>query len=456
MFLFYHNQRDFIVIIAMSKKIYIKTYGCQMNVHDSEKIVEIMRLACNMELIKSPEQADLILLNTCSIREKAKEKIFSDLGKLRDLKNRRPSLVIGVGGCVASQEGVKIRKRAPCVDLVFGPQTIHKLPEMYQQFLQTHKPIIAIEFLAADKFAQLPKAQTVRVSAFVSIMEGCNKYCSYCIVPFTRGKEVSKPWAAVIEECRQLAQQGTKEVVFLGQNVNDYKGIMLDGSSSDLANLISAVAKETTIERIRFYTSYPTSFGDELIATYATEPKLANHLHLPIQSGSDRLLEVMRRRYTVQEFKDKLYKLREVRPNIAITSDFIVGFPGETDDDFQATMDLVKQMKFDISYSFIYSPRPGTLAAKMPDTVSLVEKKQRLAILQEQLNKQAEDLGKAMIGKGVKVLVAGSSKKGASQLTGRAENNRIVNFDGPISLVGQMVDVVITESLTNCLRGRLR
>lgn len=427
-----------------------------MNSHDSEKIAEVMSTACGMELTKIPEQADLILLNTCSIREKAQAKVFSDLGVFRDLKNNKPALIIGVGGCLASQEGMNIKKRAPYVQLIFGPQTIHKLPEMYRQVLHTNKPIVATEFLAAEKFAQLPISQNSKISAFVSIMEGCNKYCSYCIVPFTRGKEVSKPFAAVIEECRQLAANGVKEIVFLGQNVNDYRGLMYDGSYCSLANLIHAVAKGIAgIERIRFYTSYPTSFNDSLITAYASLPKLAGLLHLPVQSGADRVLQAMRRRYSVQEYKDKIYKLREVRPDIAITSDFIVGFPGETDEDFLATLELVKEIKFDLSYSFIYSPRPGTLAAKMPDSIPLKEKKQRLAILQELLQSQANFFGTAMVGKKVKVLVTDFSKRGSSQLTGRAENNRIINFEGSANLIGQIVEVLITEKLTNCLRGEI-
>jgi len=427
-----------------------------MNVHDSEKIADIMDLICNFELTEDPHQADLILLNTCSIREKAQEKIFSDLGTLRALKNKKPSLIIGVGGCVASQEGINIRKRAPQVDLIFGPQTIHKLPAMYQEVIKTKRPIISTEFLAEEKFTQLPKSKIKKTSAWVSIMEGCNKYCSYCIVPFTRGREISKSFEATVEECRQLGQQGVKEVIFLGQNVNDYKGVMPDGTSANLAYLIQIVANlPGAIERIRFYTSYPSSLTQDLIATYASQPKLANHLHLPVQSGSDKILQMMRRRYTVQEFKDKIFQLRKIRPDIAITSDFIVGFPNETEEDFQATLDLIKEINFDISYSFIYSSRPGTLAAKIPDNVPLKIKKMRLSLLQGLLNQQAQLLGEKMIGTEVNVLVTDYSKKGSIQLTGRAENNRVINFDGSAGLIGQIVKVKITENLRNCLRGKL-
>lgn len=441
----------------MAKKLYIKTYGCQMNVHDSEKIADVMGTFCDMELTKTLEKADVVLLNTCSIREKAQEKVFSDLGVLRNLKEKKPDLVIGVGGCVASQEGLNIRKRAPQVDFIFGPQTIHRLPQIYNQVLHTKKPIVDVEFKALEKFDCLPPPINVGISAYVSIMEGCNKYCSYCIVPFTRGKEISKPFAAVISECEHLLRQGAKEIIFLGQNVNDYKGIMPNGAIATLAQLIKTVANIEIgqLQRIRFYTSYPSSFGDDLIAVYAAKPKLVNHLHLPVQSGSDKILQAMRRRYTIQEFKDKIYKLREVRPNISVSSDFIVGFPGETEEDFQATLDLIKEINFDISYSFIYSPRPGTLAAKMKDDIALQEKKRRLDVLQKQLNKQSSEFGKSMIGTKVKVLVTNRSKRGNLQLTGRTESNRIVNFNGSLDLIGTMVEVEITDSLTNCLLGKI-
>jgi tRNA-2-methylthio-N6-dimethylallyladenosine synthase len=449
----------------MSKKLYIKTYGCQMNVHDSEKIADVMRTFCAMEITASPKEADVILLNTCSIREKAQEKVFSDLGALRILQKKKPDLIIGVGGCVASQEGINIKKRAPHVALIFGPQTIHRLPQMYNQALRERKTVLDLDFSALEKFSCLPSTKDAKVSALVSVMEGCNKYCSYCIVPFTRGKEVSKPFTLVLEECKSLVRQGVKEIIFLGQNVNDYKSETLDGKIVGLADLIREAAAigeqhqsinskdEGCIERIRFCTSYPSSFGQELIEAYGAEPKLVDHLHLPVQSGSDKILQAMRRRYSVQEFKDKLYKLREVRPNISISSDFIVGFPGETEQDFQATMDLIEEINFDTSYSFIYSPRPGTLAAKMQDDVPLQEKKARLAILQQQLHKQSCAFSEAMAGTRVEVLVTDFSKKNPLQLTGRAENNRVVNFVGSEDLIGQVVEVFITESLPNCLLG---
>jgi tRNA-2-methylthio-N6-dimethylallyladenosine synthase len=432
----------------MRKKLYIKTYGCQMNEYDSARITDSMRVVHNMELVNDPKDADVILLNTCSIREKAQEKVFSDLGRWRILKQQKPELIIGVGGCVATQEGKYIIKRAPYVDIVFGPQTLHRMPDMYTQAITTKKPIIDISFPEIEKFDCLPEPKVTEPTAFVTIMEGCNKYCSYCIVPYTRGKEISRPFADVIAETKILARQGVKEITFLGQNVNDYK--------YSLAKLIHATAKINGIERIRFTTSYPSAFSADLIDAYAQEPKLANHLHLPVQSGSDKILQAMRRRYTVAEFKQKIVKLRAVRPDISITSDFIVGFPGETTQDFQATMDLIQEINFDSSFSFIYSPRPGTSAAKLSNTIPLAEKKHRLQILQQQLNLQAAKYNAAMVGTVQKVLVSGFAKKDPQELTGRTENNRIVNFPGDKNQIGQIIDIKIIQALANSLRGKRR
>ncbi len=429
----------------MTKKLYIKTYGCQMNEYDSNRIVDAMREAHHTELTTDPADADIILLNTCSIRAKAAQKVFSDLGRFRKLKNKKPELIIGVGGCVATHEGKNIITRAPYVNFVFGPQTLHQVPEMYAEVLATGKQVIDTELKQIEKFDCLPKPKVEGPSACVSIMEGCNKYCSYCIVPFTRGKEISRPFADVMEEVEALAQQHVKEITFLGQNVNAYK--------FSLAELIHATAKLENIKRIRFMTSYPSEFSDDLIQAFATEPKLANHLHLPIQSGSDKILKAMKRRYTAAEFSEKIAKLRQVRPDITITSDFIVGFPGETEEDFQATMDLVKAINFDASFSFIYSPRPGTLAAKLPDDTPLEVKKQRLKILQDQLTIQAKQHSQNMVNTTQPILVTGYSKKDAQELTGRTENNRIVNFKGDKNLIGQLVNIKITIALTNTLRG---
>ncbi len=417
-----------------------------MNEYDSARIADSMREAYGMELTDDPEQADIILLNTCSVREKAQEKVFSDLGRFRLLKNQNPKLIIGVGGCVASQEGGNVIKRAPYVDLIFGPQTLHRIPKMYAEVQQHKKPVIDISFPAIEKFDSLPKSQATGPTAFVTIMEGCNKYCSYCVVPFTRGKEISRPFSSVMDEVQLLARQGVKEITFLGQNVNDY--------AYNLAQLIHATAKIANIKRIRFTTSYPSSFSNDLINAYAMEDKLANHLHLPVQNGSNKILALMRRRYTVAEFKEKIAQLRLIRPDISITSDFIVGFPGETEQDFAATMDLIKEINFDSSFSFIYSPRPGTAAAKLPDNIPLTEKKRRLAILQNQLNQQAAQYSQKMLGTTQKILVTGIAKKDSKQLTGRTENNRVVNFIADKSLIGQIVEVKITEALANSLRGK--
>lgn len=440
----------------MVRKIFIKTYGCQMNEYDSARIADLMREKCDLQPAKNPEQADVILLNTCSIREKAQEKVFSDLGRWKFLKDKNPNLIIGVGGCVASREKENIIKRAPYVDIVFGPQTLHRLPQMYEQVILNHKPKIDVSFPEIEKFNCLPPPKTKEPTAFVTIMEGCNKYCSYCIVPFTRDKEISRPLTDVLQEVEILTEQGVKEITFLGQNVNDYRGIKNKDDTANLAKLIHETAKIGAIERIRFTTSYPSSLSDDLIATFAAEPKLVNHLHLPVQSGSDKILQAMRRRYSVQEFKEKIKKLRSVRPNISISSDFIVGFPGETEEDFQSTIELVKDINFDASFSFIYSPRPRTLAAKLPDTISLAEKKRRLAILQEQLNYQAKHHSESMVGSVQNVLVGGVSKKDSKQLTGRTENNRVVNFSANKNLIGRLVAVRIIAALPNSLRGELQ
>jgi tRNA-2-methylthio-N6-dimethylallyladenosine synthase len=431
-----------------NKRLYIKTYGCQMNEYDSARIADIMRKTYGMELTNDPAKADIILLNTCSVREKAQEKVFSDLGRFKLLKKQNPKLIIGVGGCVATQEGENIIKRAPYVDLIFGPQTLHRIPKMYREVLQHQKPVIDISFPAIEKFDSLPKPKATAPTAFVTIMEGCNKYCSYCIVPFTRGTEISRPFKNVLDEVHLLAEQNVKEITFLGQNVNDY--------AYNLAELIHATAKIDNIKRIRFTTSYPSSFSHDLINAYAKEAKLADHLHLPVQSGSDKILALMRRRYTVEQFKEKIAELRKVRPNISITSDFIVGFPGETEQDFAATMDLIKAINFDSSFSFMYSPRPGTAAAKLPDTIPLTEKKRRLAILQKQLNYQAAQYSKKMVGTIQKILVTDTTKKDSQQLTGRTENNRVVNFNANKTLISQIVEIKITEALANSLRGDLK
>ncbi|MFW5816272.1 MAG: tRNA (N6-isopentenyl adenosine(37)-C2)-methylthiotransferase MiaB [Wenzhouxiangella sp.] len=439
----------------MAGKLYIKTHGCQMNEYDSEKMADVLAASHGLELTDQAEEADVILINTCSIREKAQEKVFSQLGKWRPLKARRPGVVIGVGGCVASQEGEGIRRRAPFVDLVFGPQTIHRLPQMVDQVRQHGGAAIDVSFPEIEKFDHLPTPGARGATAFVSIMEGCSKYCSFCVVPYTRGEEVSRPLDDVIAEVAELADQGVCEINLLGQNVNAYLGPMHDGGTADLALLIRYVAHIEGVERIRFTTSHPVEFSDSLIEAFADVPKLANYLHLPVQSGSDRVLALMKRGHTRLEYKQKIRRLRQVRPDIALSSDFIVGFPGETEQDFQHTLDLVRELEFDQSFSFIYSPRPGTPASSFPDSVSLEEKKQRLQRLQAQLNGQARAFAERMVGTRQRVVVEGRSRKNADELAGRTENNRVVNFPGPPDLVGRMVDVDITAALANSLRGRL-
>jgi tRNA-2-methylthio-N6-dimethylallyladenosine synthase len=439
----------------MTKKLYIKTNGCQMNEYDSSKMAEVLLNSHELQKTENVEEADVILLNTCSIREKAQEKVFSQLGQWRDYKKNNPHVIIGVGGCVASQEGGDILKRAPFVDLVFGPQTLHRLPQMLNERLATRKPIVDISFPEIEKFDHLPAPRAEGPIAFVSIMEGCSKYCSYCVVPYTRGEEISRPFDDVLAECYQLANQGVKEINLLGQNVNDYRGPMHNGEIADLALLIHYLAAIDGIGRIRYTTSHPLAFSDNLINAYAEVPELANHLHLPVQSGSDRILALMKRGYTALEFKSKIRKLRKIRPDIRLSTDIIVGFPGETDDDFQATMDLVHDIGFDMSFSFIFSARPGTPAANLADETPMEVKKQRLKILQDRLLIQSSHYSQSMVGSTQRILVTGVSKKRVQQLAGRTECNRVVNFDGSPELQGQFIDVVITEAQPNSLRARI-
>ncbi len=439
----------------MTKKLYIKTMGCQMNEYDSEKMADVLRDSHGYELTDRIEDASLLLVNTCSIREKAQEKVFSELGRWRALKEQNPDVVIGVGGCVASQEGEGIARRAPFVDLVFGPQTLHRLPEMLEESKAGRRSVVDISFPEIEKFDRLPEPRADGPTAFVSVMEGCSKYCSFCVVPYTRGEEISRPFDDVIAEVVQLAGQGVREINLLGQNVNAYRGPMHDGSLADLATLIYYVAAIESIERIRFTTSHPVEFTDGLIQAYAEVPKLANYLHLPVQHGSDRILSAMKRGHTALEYKSKIRKLRAARPDISLSSDFIVGFPGETDADFEALMNLVADVGFDQSFSFIYSARPGTPAASLADSTPPEVKKERLRILQERINQQAMEISRSMVGTTQRVLVEKTSKKDVNQLAGRTENMRWVNFDADARLIGQFVDVVITEALPNSLRGRL-
>ena len=438
----------------MSKKLYIKTMGCQMNEYDSDKMADVLRESHGYELTNSADEADLLLVNTCSIREKAQEKVFSELGRWRQLKERRPEVMIGVGGCVASQEGQGIARRAPFVDVVFGPQTLHRLPKLIDAARQGGRGVVDISFPEIEKFDRLPEPRAEGPTAFVSVMEGCSKYCSFCVVPYTRGEEISRPFDDVIAEVAALAAQGVREVNLLGQNVNAYRGPMHDGQVADLATLIYYVAAVDGIDRIRFTTSHPVEFTDSLIQAYAEVPKLANYLHLPVQHGSDRILARMKRGHTILEYKQKIRRLREVRPDISLSSDFIVGFPGETDADFEALMNLVAEVGFDQSFSFIYSARPGTPAAGLDDQTPMEIKKQRLSILQERINQQAFEISRSMVGTTQRVLVERTSKKDANQVAGRTENMRWVNFDAGASCIGRFVDVEITEALPNSLRGR--
>ena len=426
-----------------------------MNEYDSAKMLDVLAQGCQLSVTEFEAEADVLLLNTCSIREKAQEKVFSQLGRWKKLKENRPEMVIGVGGCVASQEGEAIRIRAPFVDMVFGPQTLHRLPEMLHQSRSTGNAVIDISFPEIEKFDHLPAPKSDGVKAFVSIMEGCSKYCTFCVVPYTRGEEISRPLDDVIAEIAALAEQGVREVNLLGQNVNAYQGLMDDGDYADLALLIHYVAAIEGIDRIRYTTSHPVEFSDSLIEAYATVPELVNHLHLPVQSGSDRILMMMKRGHTVLEYRHKINKLRKVRPGISLSSDFIIGFPGETDADFQATMKLIRDVGFDTSFSFIYSARPGTPAAFMPDDTAPETKKERLKELQGLVLSQADQISQQMVGSVQQILVEGVSRKSDTEMQGRTENNRVVNFAGDIAMVGQFVSVEITAALTNSLRGTL-
>ena len=442
-----------------TRKLYIKTYGCQMNEYDSSRISDVLADSHDLELTTNPEEADVLLLNTCSIREKAQEKVFSQLGRWKNWKNDKPDLVIGVGGCVASQEGAEIQKRAPYVDVVFGPQTIHRLPEMISGVSETHKKVVDISFPEIEKFDCMPEPKADGPSAFVSIMEGCSKYCSFCVVPYTRGEEVSRPFDDVLAEVAGLAEQGVREVNLLGQNVNAYRGLMYgsDGeeTKADLALLIHYVAAIDGIERIRFTTSHPMEFNDDLVEVYAQVPELVSFLHLPVQSGSDKILAAMKRGHTAEHYKDIIRRLKIARPGISISSDFIIGFPDETDEDFAATMKLIEEVGFDHSFSFIYSARPGTPAASLFDNTTDLIKKHRLGILQDVISSNAAAISEQMVGTVQTVLVESFSRKSETQISGRTENNRVVNFAGDKELIGQFVDVRITEAWRNSLQGEL-
>jgi tRNA-2-methylthio-N6-dimethylallyladenosine synthase len=439
----------------MAGSFYIKTFGCQMNEYDSGRMADVLRESLGLTPAECAEQADVLLMNTCSVREKAQEKVFSLLGEWRALKIQRPELIIGVGGCVASQEGDAITRRAPIVDLVFGPQTIHRLPQMIAQLKARGRAVVDVSFPEVEKFDRLPEPRSEGARAYVSVMEGCSKYCSFCVVPYTRGDEVSRGFESVLAEVSALVRQGVREIVLLGQNVNAYAGAMADGAQVDLATLIHHVAAIDGVERIRFTTSHPLEFGDSLIEAYANVPQLANHLHLPVQSGSDRILTLMKRGYTTLEYKQRIRALRAVRPDIAISTDIIVGFPGETERDFEATLRLVADVQFDQSFCFLYSRRPGTPAASLPDEVELARKRERLARLQALLDAQALAISDSMVGGVQRVLVERGAKKGHSELAGRTENNRWVNFPGPASLLQRFVDVTVTEARPHSLRGRL-
>jgi len=439
----------------MSGKLFIKTHGCQMNEYDSAKMADVLKASHGLELTLDESEADVILVNTCSIREKAQEKVFSQLGRWKGYKQHKEGVVIGVGGCVASQEGQAIVSRAPYVDLVFGPQTLHRLPELIDARRRTGKPQVDISFPEIEKFDRLPEPRAEGPTAFVSIMEGCSKYCSYCVVPYTRGEEISRPFDDVLVEVAQLAAQGVREVNLLGQNVNAYRGPTFDGGEADLAVLIHAIAGIEGIGRIRFTTSHPLEFSDSLIEAYASVPQLANYLHLPVQAGSDRILSAMKRGYTAIEFKQKIRKLRAVRPDICVSSDFIVGFPGETDDDFEKTMKLIDDVGFDQSFSFIFSSRPGTPAANLADDTPMEVKHARLTRLQAAVTANANRINQAMVGTVQRVLVEKPSRKNPREMTGRTENMRYVNFPGDARMIGTFVDVTITEAMTNSLRGRV-
>ena len=449
----------------MAKKLYIETHGCQMNEYDSARMGDLLGESHALELTDNPDEADVILLNTCSVREKAQEKVFHQLGRWKHLKHKNPDLLIGVGGCVASQEGEALAKRAPMVDLVFGPQTLHRLPQLLEQKQALRQEaraqqrsnsiaVVDISFPEIEKFDRLPEPRADGVAAYVSIMEGCSKYCTFCVVPYTRGPEVSRPLESVLTEIAQLAQQGVREIHLLGQNVNAYRGETADGGLCDMAELIHYVSHIDGIDRIRFTTSHPLEFSDALIDVYGEVPKLVSHLHLPVQSGSDRILAAMKRGYTAQEYLAKINKLKKIRPDISISSDFIIGFPGETEKDFEDTMNLIAEVGFDTSYSFVYSARPGTPAAELADDTPEEVKKQRLHILQDRIAQNAQRISRQMVGTQQNILVSGQSVKHPNQMQGRTENNRVVNFiaDDP-ALVGQFVTVTITEAMPNSLRG---
>ncbi|WP_438970733.1 tRNA (N6-isopentenyl adenosine(37)-C2)-methylthiotransferase MiaB [Methylophaga sp.] len=439
----------------MAGKLFIRTFGCQMNEYDSSKMAEVLADSHQLEVTDIPEEADVLLLNTCSIREKAQEKVFHQLGRWKRWKDSRPNLVIGVGGCVASQEGDAIRKRAPYVDLIFGPQTLHRLPAMLEEVKISRKPSIDISFPEIEKFDNLPAPRAEGPSAFVSVMEGCSKYCTFCVVPYTRGEEVSRPVGSVLREIRQLAAQGVREVNLLGQNVNAYQGVLEGEETADLALLIHYVAAIEGIERIRFTTSHPVEFSDSLIEAFAEVPELVNHLHLPVQSGSDRILQMMKRGHTAKEYLEKIRRVKEIRPDLSMSSDFIIGFPNETEADFQATMDLINEVEFDHSFSFIYSARPGTPAAAFVDSVPEDVKKERLKIMQTRLLELENMHAQSMVGTTQVILVEREAHRGDGDMAGRTENNRVVNFQGDASLIGQFVEVRIEEAFSNSLRGEL-
>ena len=440
--------------MTQAKKVFIRTFGCQMNEYDSEKMADVLAASEGFEKTGDPAEADLILFNTCSVREKAQEKVFADLGRVRAFKQARPGVLIGVGGCVASQEGAEIVRRAPYVDLVFGPQTLHRLPQLLAQRRATGKSQVDISFPEIEKFDHMPPARVEGSSAFVSIMEGCSKYCSFCVVPYTRGEEFSRPLGDVLAEVRHLASSGVKEVTLLGQNVNAYRGELADREAADFALLLGQVAKVAGIERIRYTTSHPLEFTQRLIDAYAKLPALVSQVHLPVQSGSDRILAAMKRNYTAMEYRSIIRRLRASRPGISISSDFIVGFPGETDHDFEQTLKLVEDVRFDGSFSFIYSPRPGTPAANLPDETPHATKLARLQALQRRIQQLSEEYSRAMVGTRQRVLVEGVSRKDANELAGRTDNNRVVNFAGHPRLIGQFVDLDITHAYPHSLRGR--
>jgi tRNA-2-methylthio-N6-dimethylallyladenosine synthase len=439
----------------VTKKLYIKTFGCQMNEYDSDKMADVMRAYDGMERTEDPAEADVILFNTCSIREKAEEKVFSDLGRVRPYKLAKPGLMIGVGGCVASQEGETILKRAPYVDVVFGPQTLHRLPQLFDARKATGQPQVDIRFPEIEKFDHLPEPHVSSGTAYVSIIEGCSKYCTFCVVPYTRGEEVSRPVVDVLKDAKELVARGVKEITLLGQNVNAYLGAGEDGDTMDLAYLIQAIAALEGVERIRYTTSHPKEMTPRLIETFANVPKLVSHLHLPVQSGSDRILAAMKRGHTVLEYKSIIRRVRAARPDICITSDFIVGFPGETEQDFEATMKLIEEIGFDVSFSYLYSPRPGTPAAELHDDTPHEVKAARLKRLQDRITALENDVAQAMLGTVQRVLVEGVSKKDETEMAGRTDNNRVVNFSGPADLIGSFARVKITQVVRHTLRGEL-